>query len=111
MGVSKHTGGMQSYGGIQTYGVPKHMGAYRHPFSLTKHAVFVLCMYRGHPNIWGHTNIWVVSKPMGACKHTGGVQMYGTYRHPLGLTKHVSFVLCVALVPVTGFHGCQRACV
>ena len=28
-------------------------GAYGHPISLTKHAFFVLCMYRGHPNIWG----------------------------------------------------------
>ena len=47
MGVSKHTGGIQTYGGHQMY------GAYGHPLSLTKHAFFVLRMYRGHPNIWG----------------------------------------------------------
>ena len=71
MGVSKHMGDIQTYrrhpnicGGVQTYGpiqahreASKHMGAskcigaYGHPFSLTKHAFFVLCMYRGHPNI------------------------------------------------------------
>ena len=32
-------------GGIHMY------GAYGHPPSLTKHAFFVLCMYRGHPNV------------------------------------------------------------
>ena len=44
-GASKHAGGIQTYGGIQMY------GEYGHPLSLTKHAFFVLCMYRGHPNI------------------------------------------------------------
>ena len=73
----KHTGGCPNIGGTQTYrghpniwGECKHegcpniqgvhlniqgasecMGAYGHPLLLTKHAFFVLCMYRGHPNI------------------------------------------------------------
>ena len=32
----------------------KSMGAYGHPLSLTKHAFFVLFMYRGHADVWGH---------------------------------------------------------
>ena len=47
MGVSKHMGASKHTGGIQMY------GAYGHPLSLTKNAFFLLCMYRGHPNIWG----------------------------------------------------------
>ena len=76
MGASKHTGGIQTYrghpniqrvhpniwghpiiqgvsthGGIQTYrGHPNVWGIWT-PLSVTKHAFFVLCMYRGHPNI------------------------------------------------------------
>ena len=42
----KHTGGIQTYGSIQMYG-----GIWT-PLSLTKHAFFVLCIYRGHPNIF-----------------------------------------------------------
>ena len=54
MVASKHTGGIQTYRGIKTYGGIEMYGAYGHPLSLTKHAFFALCMYRGHPNIWGH---------------------------------------------------------
>ena len=94
--------GIQTYGGIQLY------GAYGHPLSLTKHAFFVLCMYRGHPNIQG------ASKPMGVQTYReayggiqthpniqegiqtyGGIQLYGAYGHPLSLTKHAFFVLCM----------------
>ena len=62
--ASKDTGSHPNMRGIQTYGASniqgasKHMGAskclgaYGHPLSLTKHAFFVLCMYRGHPNIF-----------------------------------------------------------
>ena len=66
----------QMYGGIQRYegypniwGLSKHtgaskcMGAYGHPFSLTKHAFFVLYMYSRHPNIFP------------TC---GGIQTYGS---------------------------------
>ena len=38
MGVSKHTGVIQTYGDIQTY-----RGAFKH---------------MGYPNIWGHPNVW-----------------------------------------------------
>ena len=92
MRVSKHEGypnilgcphilGIQTYGDIQTYrGPSKHMGhpsvwGIWTPLSVTKHAFFVLCMYREHPNIiqtyrgfphiWGHSNI------------QGTVQTYG----------------------------------
>ena len=51
----------------------KHMGAYGHPLSLTKHAFFVLLMYRGHPNIWEASKHMGVSKDTGASKHTEGI--------------------------------------
>ena len=62
-GVSKHMGhpniqGVSTHGGIQTYrGPSKHTGQSNvwgiwTPLSVTKHAFFVLCMYRGHPNIF-----------------------------------------------------------
>ena len=78
MGASKHTGGHSNIWGhpniqgtIQTYGVSKLMGAskcigaYGHPLSLTKHAFFVLCMYRGHQNrgaplFWCPLNMWTL---------------------------------------------------
>ena len=119
------------------------MGAYGHPLSLTKHAFFVLSMYRGHPKHpnsqtsaklqgvskhgWcpsiqraskqgppkhkGHPNIqgsiWGASKhtetiqtyggiqKYGASQHTGGMQMCEAYGHPVSLTKHAFFVLCM----------------
>ena len=58
MGASKDTGSHPNTRGIQTHGVSniqgafKCMEAYGHPLSLTKHAFFVLCMHRGHPNIF-----------------------------------------------------------
>ena len=72
------------YGGIWT------------PLSLKKHAFFVLCMYRGHPNIWGvqmyrghketpmyvsNPNIWGASKHRGGIQTYGGVQTYGMSKH------------------------------
>ena len=90
-GACRHTGGVQIYegiqtwghlnilDGIQTYGASKCMGAYGHPHSLTKHAFFVLCMYRGHPNI---------------IQADGGIQTYGMSKHMghadiQGVSKHV----------------------
>ena len=102
MGVSKHTGGIQTQEVHNKQGHPKHMGcsniwglaniqgtsklmqaskcmgAYVNPLSLTKHAFFMLCMCRGYPSIIktyrGYPNI------------QEGVQTYGgvqTYRgHP-----------------------------
>ena len=76
MRVSKHTGGhpnmrgIQSYGGIPTYkGASKCMGAYGNPLSLTNHAFFVLCMYRGHPNMWGHTMFFLFCKVLNYIPH------------------------------------------
>ena len=118
-------------------------GIHGYPLSLTKLSSFVLCMYRGHPHVWGHIDIPLVltkhasfvlcictggihtsSKHMEASKHMGGVQAYreaygaiqtygdiptlrghskiqgaskcmGAYGHPLSLTKHAFFVLCM----------------
>ena len=109
-GASKYNGWCPNIGGIQTWvvskhgghaniqGVSKHMGAsecrvaYGHPISVTKHAFFVLLMYRGHPDVWGHMDtpfIWqsmlsLCCVCMGASKHTGGVQTYGASKHTGG---------------------------
>ena len=83
MGISKHTGvhpnmwgcpniwghlniqeGIQTYGGIQIYG-----GIWT-PLNLTKHIFFVLCMYRGHPNIKTYRGIQTY---VGVSKHTAGI--------------------------------------
>ena len=64
------------------------MGGIWTPLSLTKHALFVLFMYRGHPNIWGvqaygqHPNMQApkcmgVSRDTG--RHMGGIQRYRGY--------------------------------
>ena len=86
MEVSKHTGGIQTYWGVQTYGTSKHTGVhpniwgiqmygvYGHPLSLIKHAFFVLCMYRGHPNIIQNMGAVQIYR---AVQHTGGIQTYG----------------------------------
>ena len=80
--ASKHhpniQGAIQTYGGYPNIqGASKCIGAYGHTLSLTNHAFFVLCMYRGHPNIIktyrGHPNIYRASKHMGVSKHTGGI--------------------------------------
>ena len=66
-GASKDTGSHPNMRGIQTYGASniqgsKHMGAskcmgaYGHPLSLTRHAFFMLCMYRGHPNVFWYNH-------------------------------------------------------
>ena len=55
-------GAMQTYGGHpSTHGASQMYGAYGHPLSLTKHAFFVLCRYRRHPNIWGAKPFFVQS--------------------------------------------------
>ena len=84
--LSKHTGG------VQTYGASKCMGAYGHPLSLTKHELFVLYMYSRHPNIFQtyggiqtygvHPNIWECPHIQGASKHRSNQ----TYR---GVSKHM----------------------
>ena len=59
-GVSKHKGGIQAYGwcpnmgGLQTYrGCPNIWGHsnMQGASHILGHAFYVLCMYRGHPNI------------------------------------------------------------
>ena len=60
-GVSRQTWGIHMYGGIWT------------PFSLIRHAFFVLCMYKGASK--HHQNIEVASK---IC---GDVQTYGVSKH------------------------------
>ena len=65
-GVQTYRGCIQAYGGIQMY------GAYGHPLSLTKHAFFVLCLYRGIQTSY---------------KHIGGIQTYGGVQAYRGIQK------------------------
>ena len=78
--IFKHTGCIHTYGGIQMY------GAYGHPLSVTKHAFYVLCMYRGHPNI---TQTYSrVFKHVGASKHMEGVQTWVASKHTGGIQMY-----------------------
>ena len=68
----------------------KSMGAYGHPLSLTKHAFFVLFMYRGHADVWGHVDtsfVWQSILSL-CCVCTGGIQTSSKY---IGASKHLSF--------------------
>ena len=69
--------------------------------NLHSHTFFVLCMYRGHPNIWGHTNIQVgiqtfgsiqtyrwASKDMVCIQTYGSVQTYGGHPNIQGAFLH-----------------------
>ena len=115
MGASKHTGGVQTYGGIQRYrGPPKHM---RHPnvwgiwtpLSVTKHAFFVACMYRGNPNIIqtcrGCPNI------LWASKHMGGVQTYRRVSKHIGTSKHMGVSTHIRDPNIQGGIQTCRGCV
>ena len=53
-------GTIQTYDGIQTSGGIQMYGGIWTPLHLTKHAFFVLCMYRGHPNVWGYMDTSLV---------------------------------------------------
>ena len=143
MGASKHRdtltyrgiqtyrevcGGIQSYRGIQTYGgiqiyrghpniwgIPiyrgafKHMkaskvmgaskcmGAYGHPLSLTKHVFFVLCMYRGHPNIWGTPTSGC---PLNICGHS----------HMFGCPPCLDAPICLEDVWMPPVHTQHKGC-
>ena len=82
-GAPKHTGGHpniwghSNMGGIQTYreciqtyeGIQMYRVIWT-PLTLTKHAFFVLCLYRGHPTII--QTYRGASKHMGVSKNTGG---------------------------------------
>ena len=81
LGASKHTRG------IQTYGVSKHMGDIQTYRGIQTYGG--VQTYGGYPNIQGHPNICGMSKHMGASK------CIGAYGHPLSLTKHAFFVLCM----------------
>ena len=86
MGASKHTGGVQTDRGIQMYG-----GIWT-PLSLKRYAFFVLCMYRGYPNIWGHPTLCGVSKHTGGIQTHRGIQTYGgvqTYREAHGRQPNI----------------------
>ena len=81
-------------GGIQTYVASQPMGtvqAYREVYRGIQ-----TC--RGHPNIWGCPNIqggiWGIQTYRGH-PNIWVIQMYGAYGHPLSLTKHAFFVLCM----------------
>ena len=102
-GVSKHTRG------IQTYGSSKHTGECPNIWDVQP--------YRGHPNIWGCPNIqggiwgesndtgshpnmrciqtYGASNIQGASKHMEASKCMGAYGHPLSLTNHAFFVLCM----------------
>ena len=89
MGAFKHTGGHPNI-----WGHPNVQGIWT-PLSVTKDAFFVLCMYRGHPNIF---------QTYGASKH-GGIQIYrglsnhmehqniqGVHHNKQGTSKHIGGV-------------------
>ena len=68
----------------------KSMGAYGHYLSLTKNAFFVLFMYRGHADVWGHVDtsfVWQSILSL-CCVCTGGIQISSKY---MGTSKHPSF--------------------
>ena len=70
-----YRGGIQTYGGVQTYGGYQNIQGHPNMWGVSKHGP--IQTYRGHPNIWG------TSKCIGA------------YEHPLSLTRHTFFVLCM----------------
>ena len=88
MGAFKHTGGASKHmaaskhtGDIQMY------GRYMDTPCLTKHAFFVLGMYRGHPKIiqtYGvHPNTWGCPSIHGTFKHMGHQNVWGgIWGHP-----------------------------
>ena len=68
----------------------KSMGAHGHPLSLTKHAFFVLFMYRGHADVWEHVDtsfVWQSILSL-CCVCTGGIQTSSKY---MGASRHLSF--------------------
>ena len=93
METSKHTGQCQHiWGHSNIQGPSKHMGhpnvwGMWTPHSVTKYAFFVLCIYRGHPNIIqtyrGCPNI------LRAYKHVGGVQTYRRVSKHMGVSTHI----------------------
>ena len=115
-------GGVQIYGdSVLHMGASKCMGAYGNSISLTNHAFFVLCMYRGHPNIIipyrGHPNMGVpniqghprygVSKHMGASKHTEGCpNIWGMSKHTGGI-KHMQGIQIYGGVQTYRGHSCM----
>ena len=89
-GIQTYSGCIQKYwaiqtnGGVQTWrGTSKHVGGFQ--------------TYRGHPNIKGASKMWVVSKNMGASKHTVGASKHmGPYGHPLVCQSMLS-LCCVCM--------------
>ena len=75
-GVSKHIGGIQTYGRCPAYTYRGHPNIWGCPNILEYPNIW------GYPNIQGaskhrgHQNIQGVSKNMGASKHTGGIRTY-----------------------------------
>ena len=72
------------------------MGAYGYPLILTKHAFFVLCMYRGHPNMGEYMTC------MFGCPH-----MFG-HPHMFGC-PHVGHPLYVRTSPYVWMLSCLDA--
>ena len=100
-GPSQHIGGIQIYEGIQTYGGTQMYGAYGHSLSLTKHAFFVLCMYRGHPNIWGTP---IFGCLLNMCGHS---HMFGRYLYaPLHTQHKKACFVTIRGVPMPHTFGC-----
>ena len=81
------------------FGCPICMGAYGHQCSLTNHAFFVLCMYRGIQTYGGvqtyREAYGGIQTYRGPSKHMGASKCMGAYGHPLSLTNHAFFVLCM----------------
>ena len=113
-GPSKHMGHPNIQGAIQTYGGIQMSGTYGHPFNVTKHAFFVLCMYiciqtpskhtGGCQKYWGHPNIWVVSKHTGGGPYIWGIQIYWVSTH-IGASKCTGGIqTCRGCIQTYGVH-------
>ena len=105
--ASKHTGAVHTYEGIQTYrgtsktysGCPHIWGIWT-PLSVTKHAFFVLCIYRGIQT-YGVIQMWGASKHMGVYTHIQGASKH---RGVPVYTQHKESMLCqtkgVSIYPI-----------
>ena len=96
-GIQIYRGPSKLMGVSKCMGASKCMTAYAHPLSLMKHAFFVLCMYKGHPNIWG-THMF--GCPLNMCGHS---HMFGC-PHMFGCSLYIHNTKKVCFVTLRGVH-------
>ena len=92
-------GGIQTYRGciqineghpcilgcLNIWGHPSVWQVYGHPFSLMKHALFVLYMYSRHPNIF---QTYGASKHTGGCPNRGDPNIQGVHSNKWGIQTY-----------------------